>query len=84
MAQMVQTGVVPPDKANFIDTSYIFDKILPVMGEKNVAEFKLAAQAPPPPEGTAPGIASQPGEGGLNAEAEVSNVNPEDLESLLG
>jgi hypothetical protein len=60
-AQMVQFGVVNPQDATFIDTAAIFDRVFPIVGEKDLEAFKIQAQPPPPQEGTTPGVASQPG-----------------------
>ena len=60
-AQMVQFGVVNPQDAQFIDTAAIFDRVFPIVGEKDLEAFKIQAQPPPPQEGATPGVASQPG-----------------------
>ena len=83
-AQLVQTGVLDASQARFVDTNKLFNKIFPLLGEKDFEEYLVPAQAPPPPEGAGgPGLASQPGVG-LDAEAEVSNMSPEGTEGLLG
>ena len=78
-AQMVQTGVVSPQDAKFFDLMTMFERILPIVGEKNVKDFVLKAQQPPQPEGAGPGAASQraPAQGAAALNAEVSNLNPE-------
>lgn len=63
-ANMVQLGVVRPQDAEFIKVATLFDKVFPIVGEKDLAEFKIQAQQPPPQEGAGPGVASQPGQGG--------------------
>ena len=78
-AQMVQTGVVSPQDAKFFDLMTMFERILPIVGEKNVKDFVLKAQRPPAPEGEGPGAPSQraPAQGADALQAEVSNLNPE-------
>lgn len=83
IAQMVQTGVIDPSQAEFINLSKIFDQILPILGEKNTAEFKIQAQLPPPPQGSAPGIPSQARQV-QSPEGQVGQANPEGLEGLVG
>ena len=76
-AQMVQLGVMAPTDAKFMNVMEIFQKVLPLLGEKAVDEFTIQAQPPPvePTEGGVPGVASQPG---LPAESgqDVVNLNP--------
>jgi hypothetical protein len=79
-AQMVQTGVIDPTKAEYFDLMAMFRRILPIVGEKNVDDFVLPAQAPPPPpSGEGPGIPSQraPAASEGNLMAEIMNRNPE-------
>lgn len=76
-ANMVSLGVINPQNAQFIDISKLFDKVFPLLGEKDLEEFKIQAQQPPPQQGTAPGLASQPGGAGGVEGAEVINMNPE-------
>lgn len=78
IATMVQLGVVNPQNANFVDVSKFYDKVLPIVGEKDVDEYKIQAQQPPPQEGgqTAPGQASQPAIPGGDPIQAVSNLNP--------
>jgi hypothetical protein len=76
-ANMVSLGVVQPQDAKFIDSSKFYDKVLPIVGEKDIEEFKIQAQQPPPQEGaTAPGQASQPALPGGSPIQAVSNLNP--------
>jgi hypothetical protein len=78
---MVQLGVVNPQNAEFINVSKFYDKVLPILGEKDVDEYKIKAQQPPVEQGgqPAPGQASQPAiPGGVPIQA-VSNLNPEGL-----
>jgi hypothetical protein len=67
-ALLVQGGVLKPQEAKFINTMTIFDRMLPLLGEKDIDEFKIQVQQPPPQEGQLPGVASQPG---LQNESEV-------------
>ena len=78
-AQMVQTGVVDSKDAKFFDLMTMFERILPIVGEKNVKDFILRAKAPPLPEGAGPGAPSQraPAKGAAALNAEVTNINPE-------
>ena len=77
-ANMVQLGVVAPENAKFIDVSKFYDKVLPIVGEKDVEEYKISAQQPPlEAQGTAPGQASQPALPGGSPIQAVSNSNPE-------
>jgi hypothetical protein len=78
-ANMVQLGVVAPQDAEFISISEIFDRVFPVLGEKDLAAFKIQAQQPPIQEGGAgaPGVASQPALPGGEPIQAVSNLNPE-------
>ncbi len=80
-AQALQMGVMAPEQASFLDVMKIFEKVFPLVGEKNIEEFKLQAQAPPPQQGAGQGLAPQtalPSEGttafGVN--------NPEALSGL--
>lgn len=79
--QMVQIGVVDPKSVKFINTTTFFDRVMPLLGEKEIDEYKIQAQQPPPQEGQGggmPGIASQPRQLG-NVEAVLSNMNPENV-----
>lgn len=78
-ANMVQLGVVAPENAEFISISEIFDRVFPVLGEKDLQAFKIKAQPPPLQEGgtTVPGVASQPALPSGQPIQAVSNLNPE-------
>ena len=79
-ANMVQLGVVNPQDAKFIDVAKYFDKVMPIVGEKDVDEYKISAQQPPQEaQGTAPGVASQPSLPGGSPIQAVSNLNPEGI-----
>jgi hypothetical protein len=67
-ALLVQGGVLKPQDAKFINSMTIFDRMLPLLGEKDIDEFKIQVQQPPPQEGQLPGVASQPA---LQNESEV-------------
>jgi hypothetical protein len=73
MAQMVSAGIVPPEKVEFVNPMIFFKRIAPIVGEKNIEEFLIRAQAPPAP--AAPkGQASQPSQNGQQGiEAELLN-----------
>jgi hypothetical protein len=78
-AQMVMQGVVDPKIVQFFNPMVFMTRILPLLGEKDINEYKLQAQQPPPQEGGGPpGIASQPRQLG-NVEASVSNLNAENI-----
>lgn len=77
-AGLVQAGVVAPENAQFFDTVKLFDKVFPLMGEKDVEEFKVKAQAPPVEAGgQVAGVASQPALPGGAEGSNVINLNPE-------
>ena len=76
-ANMVSLGVIAPQNAKFIDVSKFYEKVLPVVGEKDIDEFTVQAQQPPIQEsGAAPGVASQPGLPSGQPIQAVSNLNP--------
>jgi len=75
-ATMVQLGVVNPQEATFVNVPKFFDKVLPIVGEKDLDSFKLKAQPPTQPQGQAQGVASQANSPGGVAGAEVINMNP--------
>lgn len=81
LGQLVQMGIVSPDQVKFIDIAKLYDIALPILGYKDVDEFKLQAKAPPPQQGgEATGIAPQTG---LQTEGEVAfGVN--NAEALSG
>ncbi len=65
--------------AEFISISKLFDKVFPIVGEKDLESFKIQAQQPAPQEGEGggvPGVASQPAQAGGVPGAEVINMNP--------
>jgi ribosomal protein L12E/L44/L45/RPP1/RPP2 len=70
---MVSAGIVPPEKVEFVNPMIFFKRIAPIVGEKNIEEFLIRAQAPPAP--AAPkGQASQPSQNGQQGiEAELLN-----------
>lgn len=74
MAQMVASGVVPPDQVQFVNPMVFFKRIAPIVGEKNIDEFLVSAQPPPLPA-TPKGNASQPAGGGASGiDAELQNL----------
>jgi hypothetical protein len=75
MAQLVQLQIVPIQEAMFANPTKVFDLILPIMGHKNVEEFKLQAQPPVPKEGGVPGVASQTGNI-QDAGSSISQMSP--------
>lgn len=84
LAQMVQMGIVNPQEVQFVDVAKMYDQIFPIVGEKNIDEFKIQAQAPPPEQGVGggQGVASQaalPSEGTTQFGA---NTNLEALSGL--
>ena len=79
-ANLVATGVASPESVTFIDIMKMYDKTLPILGEKNVQEYKIQAQKPPMEGGTAPGIASQTGLS--SPEDSVMNMNPEGFSGI--
>ena len=64
--QLVQGGVVDPKSVYFISTMKLYERALPILGEKNIDEYKVGALRPPA-EGDAPGVASQPRQSGQSA-----------------
>lgn len=81
MAQLVQLQVVPLPEAKFANPTKVFDLILPILGQKNVEDFKLQAQPPVPATGGVPGIASQTGNV-QDPGSEVSQMSPAPPEVL--
>jgi hypothetical protein len=79
-ANLVATGVASPESVTFIDIMKMYDKTLPILGEKNIQEYKIKAQQPPMEGGTAPGIASQTGLS--SPEDSVMNMNPEGFSGI--
>ena len=77
-AQMVQAGVVDPSQVSFVDLMGVYDRMLTLLGEKDVQGFKFPAQQPPAQQGAVPGQASQPRLPD-NGEASISNVSPEGI-----
>ncbi len=59
-AQMLTAGVIGRDQARFIDVSYILNRLMRLLGEKNMDDFLLEAKEPPREAQKVPGIASQP------------------------
>lgn len=60
LAQLVQMGVADPAEIQFYNPMKVFGDLLPLLGRKNIDELKIQAKQPPPQEGPAKGIASQP------------------------
>ena len=85
---LVQSGVMNPAQAHFVDTMKMFHKILPILGEKDIQEYMIQAQAPPPQEGggVTKGIASQPRMAGgpIDAaqNASAGSMNPVGMEMM--
>lgn len=75
-AQLVSLGVASPETVQFVDVAKMYDKMLPILGEKNIAEYKIQSQQPPMEMGAGPGIASQTSLPS-DMEAGVMNMNPE-------
>ena len=80
-AQLVQFGVVDPADIQFQNPMAYFEKALPILGEKNIDEFKIQAKAPPQEAQGGAGVASQasPEEEGNII---FGNTNPEALQGL--
>lgn len=57
---MLQAGVVNPAQASFIDTMKFFHKMLPLVGERSVDEYKIMALPAIQPQTGQKGVASQP------------------------
>lgn len=76
LAQLVQLGVADPRNVQFANPMAVFDYVLSISGNKQIGEFKFPAQLPPPQEGEAPGIGSQP-RNVLDPSQQVSNMSPE-------
>jgi hypothetical protein len=78
--QMVMQGVIKPEQVQFFNPMVFMERILPLVGEKNIDEYKLQAVQPPQQGagGRVPGLASQPRQLG-NIEAAVSNLNPQNV-----
>lgn len=73
---MVQAGVVPPQMASFFNPIWMFDQMFGLLGLKSPNEYRIPAQQPPPQEGQAPGIASQP-KNPADASQSVNQMSPE-------
>jgi hypothetical protein len=81
-AQLVQFGVVDPSQVQFLNPSMIFDRLLPLLGERNADELKIQA-TPPPQQQNVPGVASQP-RNVLDVSDAVGQSNPEDGLNVIG
>lgn len=73
--QLVQTRVLPPEKATFIDPVRIFKEVLPLMGVKKTNEFDLPVMAPPPEQESPSGQPSAPAQI-LDTAQQNSNMIP--------
>ena len=78
---MLQAGVVNPANVHFVDTMKFYHKMLPLVGEKAVEEYMIAAQASPQ-EGMASGVASQP-RLPEQLTGEVGSMNPEGMQGMV-
>ena len=78
---MLQAGVVNPANVHFVDTMKFYHKMLPLVGEKAVKEYMIAAQAAPQ-EGMASGVASQP-RLPEQLTGEVGSMNPEGMQGMV-
>lgn len=81
MSQLVQLGVVNPQMASFANPTPIFDEILTANGFKNHMAYKLQAQPPQAPPGSAPGVASATGNVAETG-GQVSQMSPQAPEAL--
>ena len=80
---MLQAGVVNPANVHFVDTMKFYHKMLPLVGEKSVDEYMIAAQAAPLSlEEEMRGIASQP-KMPEQLTGEVASMNPEGMEGMV-
>lgn len=81
LSQLVQLGVINPQMASFANPTPIFDQILSANGFKNHQDYKLQAQPPQAPPGSAPGVASATGNVAETG-GQVSNMSPQAPEGI--